>query len=122
MAHYNAYPVPGTRADTTGLGDLDPLTPGVQQPSFAGNTPGFSPKFISLYNDRDNQQKAYTHTDLSLTCKPEDEKFTVQAFVRNIENTRPLTGAGFVAARPDDIYNWQFGTSRVYGVRVGVDF
>ena len=43
------------------------------------------------------------------------------AFVRNLENTRPLTGS-YIAAGPDDVYNWQFGTPRTYGLRVGVDF
>ncbi len=42
--------------------------------------------------------------------------------MRNIENNRPLSYAGFTVAGPDDIYNWQFGAPRTYGVRVAFDF
>ncbi len=41
----------------------------------------------------------------------------VSAFVRNIENKRPLTNSYFLAAASDDIWNWQFGAPRLYGVR-----
>lgn len=78
--------------------------------------------FNDIFNFRDSVQKAFTQTDLSLTWQPESEKFTVQAFVRNLENTRQLTYAGFTAAGNDRIYNWQFGAPRTYGVRVGFDF
>ncbi len=152
-AQFNVYTVPGTGADLTGIGDLDPTTPGVQSPNFAGNAPPFSPQFVitvgldhvfdlgsggtvtakafstfkssyfaNFYNQRDAKQSAYTQTDLSLEYKPESKRFSVQAFVRNLENTRALTFAGYTAAGPDDIYNWQFGTPRTYGIRVGVDF
>ncbi len=152
-AQFNVYTVPGTGADVTGVGDLDPNTPGVQQPNFAGNTPPFSPQFVitvgldhefdlgssgtvtarvnstfkssyfaNFYNQRDGRQSAYTQTDLSLEYRPENRQFSVQAFVRNLENARPLTSAGYTAAGPDDIYNWQFGAPRTYGVRVGIDF
>ena len=67
-------------------------------------------------------QQAYTQTDLSLTYRPVNDRFSVQAFVRNLENVRPLTYGSFVSAGPDDIYNWQFGAPRTYGVRVGVEF
>ncbi|MDT0506749.1 TonB-dependent receptor [Novosphingobium sp. MMS21-SN21R] len=78
--------------------------------------------FTDFYNYRDGQQKAFTQTDLSLTYKPESDKFSVVAFVKNLENTRALTYGSFVSAGPDDIYNWQFGTPRTYGVRFSVDF
>lgn len=153
LAQFNVYTVPGTGADVNGVGDLDPIAPGVQQPNFAGNRPPFSPEFVvtigydhifdlgvsgkitasanstfkssyftDFYNYRDGAQKALTQTDLSLTYKPESEKFSVQAFVRNLEDTRALTYGSFVSAGPDDIYNWQFGAPRTYGIRVGVDF
>lgn len=137
----------------TGIGDLDPTTPGIQQPDFAGNTPPFSPEFVitmgyehvfdlngagtitgradtvfkssyftDFFNYRDGMQKAFTQTDLTLEYKPESENFSVLLFVRNLENTRPLTYGGLTAAGPDDIFNWQFGTPRTYGVKVGFDF
>lgn len=78
--------------------------------------------FGDIYNYRDSKQTAFTQTDLSLTYAPENKRFSLQGFVRNIENTRPLTYAGFTVAGPDDIYNWQFAAPRTYGVRLAVDF
>ena len=48
--------------------------------------------------------------------------WSVLAFAKNLEDERPLTYGSFVSAGPDDIYNWQFGTPRTYGLRVSVDF
>lgn len=78
--------------------------------------------FTDIFNYRDSKQKAFTQTDLTLLYKPQDERWSVQAFVRNLENEKPLTYASYVAAGPDDVYTWQFGTPRTYGVRVGIDF
>lgn len=150
LAQFNVFCVGG--CGTTGVGDLDPVAPGVQQPNFAGNKAPFSPKytitlgydhifligsgavtasaftrlkssyFTDFFNYRDGQQSAFTQTDLSLEYKPEDEKFSVQLFARNLENVRPLAFGSFIAAGPDDIYNFQFGTPRTYGIRLGVKF
>ena len=48
LAQYNVFTVPSTAANgnLNGIGDLDPVKPGIQQPNFAGNTPPFSPQFI----------------------------------------------------------------------------
>ncbi|MET0179862.1 MAG: TonB-dependent receptor [Novosphingobium sp.] len=97
------------------LGDAGMLTA-------SANTTFKSSYFTDFFNYRDGRQKAYTQTDLSLEYKPENERFTVVAFVRNLENTRQLTYGSFVSAGPDDIYNWQFGAPRTYGLRVAVDF
>ncbi|WP_310535103.1 TonB-dependent receptor [Novosphingobium sp.] len=86
------------------------------------NTTFKSSYFTDFYNYRDGQQKAFTQTDASLVYKPENGRFSVTAYVKNIEDTRPLTYGSFVSAGPDDIFNWQFGTPRTYGIRVGVDF
>ena len=153
FAQFNVYTVPGTGADLNGIGDLDPIAPGVQQPNFAGNRPAFSPEFIitagldhrfdlgsagsitaradttfkssyftDFYNYRDGSQKAYTQTDLSLEYQPENKKFSITAFVRNLEDVRPLSYGSFTSAGPVDVWGWQFGTPRTYGVRVGIDF
>lgn len=78
--------------------------------------------YLDFFNFRDSRQAAFTQTDLTLEYRPENKKFTVQAFVRNLENTRPLAYSGFTAAGPDRIFNWQFGAPRTYGGRVSVDF
>ncbi len=98
------------------LGNAGKLTASV-------NTTLKSAYFTDFFNYRDGQQSAFTQTDLSLTYKPESGRFSVQAFARNLEDNRPLTYGGFVAAGPTTrVYNWQFGTPRTYGIRVGVDF
>lgn len=152
LAQFNVYTVPGTGADVNGVGDLDPATAGVQQPNFVGNRPPFSPEFIittgldhtfhvaggtltaradmtfkskyftDFYNYRDGTQKAFTQSDVSLEYKPENKMFSIMAFAKNLENNRPLTYGSFVSAGPDDIFNWQFGAPRTYGLRVNVDF
>jgi iron complex outermembrane recepter protein len=78
--------------------------------------------FTDFYNYADGIQKFFTQTDLSLEYQPENKRFSIQGFVRNLENKRPLTYGSFVSAGPDDNFNWQFGSPRTYGVRVGVDF
>jgi iron complex outermembrane recepter protein len=89
----------------------------------AVNTTFKSSYFTDYFNYRDGTQKAYTQSDMSLTYKPENERFTIQAFVKNLENIRPLTYGSFVSAGPtDDVFNWQFGTPRTYGARLTVDF
>lgn len=78
--------------------------------------------FLDIFNYNDSRQKAFFQTDASIEWRTADDKFGVQAFVRNIEDNQPLTYAGFTAAGNDDIYVWQFGTPRTYGVRVSFDF
>jgi len=151
FAQFNVF---DTTSALNGIGDLDPVTPGVQQPNFAGNRPPFSPEwvitagydhtfnlgsagtvrasanttfkssyFTDFYNYRDGQQKAFTQTDVSLEYKPENGRFSLTAFAKNLENMRPLTYGSFVSAGPfDDVFNWQFGTPGTYGVRLAVDF
>jgi iron complex outermembrane receptor protein len=78
--------------------------------------------YLDIFNYHDAHQKAFTQTDLSLEYRPENRHFSVQAFVRNLENRRPVVFSGYIAAGNDDIINWQFGNPRTYGVRLGVDF
>jgi iron complex outermembrane receptor protein len=153
FAQFNVYTVPGTGADLNGIGDLDPNTPGIQKPNFAGNRAPFAPSwvitgnfdhvfdlgntgtltlaggttfkssyFTDFYNYNDGKQKWFFQSDLSLEWKSANKAFSVMAFAHNIENKRPLTYGSFVSAGPDDIFNWQFGSPRLYGLRAAVDF
>lgn len=136
----------------TAVGDLDPSPTRIVPPNLAGNRLSQSPewtisvgydhvfdlgntgrltasafsRFKSDYfvgnNYRDNRQEAYTQTDLSLKFQPVSERWSLQAFVRNLEDIRPLAFADFVSAGPDRVYNWGFGAPRTYGVRLGFDF
>lgn len=78
--------------------------------------------FTEFFNYADSEQEDYTKTDISLEYKTADEKWSVQIFGRNLEDERNVTYASFVSAGPDDIYNWQFGAPRTYGVRIGYEF
>lgn len=78
--------------------------------------------FTDFYNYRDGTQSALSQTDISLEYRPEGKQFSIMAFVKNLENIRPLTYGSFISAGPDDVFNWQFGTPRTYGVRLSADF
>ncbi|OYU35407.1 TonB-dependent receptor [Novosphingobium sp. PASSN1] len=150
FAQFNVLDTSGA---LNGIGDLDPTTPGIQQPNFAGNRPPFSPEFIitagldhtfqlgdagtltaradstfkssyftDFYNYADGTQQAFTQSDLSLEYQTASKRISVMGFVKNLENNRPLTYGSFVSAGPDDVFNWQFGTPRTYGIRLNVKF
>jgi iron complex outermembrane recepter protein len=78
--------------------------------------------FTDFYNYRDGTQAALTQTDMSLEYQTDDKRYSILAFVKNLENTRALTYGSFTSAGPDDIFNWQFGAPRTYGVRASVKF
>lgn len=78
--------------------------------------------FTSIFNWSDDKQDSFTQTDVSLEYGAPGGRWSLQAFARNLENTRELTHAAFTSAGPDDIYNWQFGAPRTYGVRLSVDY
>jgi len=148
-----AYAVVCVGCSDASIGDLDPGTPGVQQPNLAGNRPPQSPEFVitvgydhifdlgtsgtvtasafsrfkssyylTIFNERDLEQEAYTQSDFTLTYRPLSRNFSVAAYVQNIENIRPIAFGAFVAAGPDRVLNWSFSRPRTYGIRVGVDF
>ena len=102
----------GLRVD---LGDAGNLTAGA-------NTTYKSSYYTDFFNYSDGQQDGYFQTDVSLEYKPQHGQWSVLAFAKNLEDERPLTYGSYVSAGPDDIYNWQFGTPRTYGVRVSIDF
>jgi iron complex outermembrane receptor protein len=97
------------------LGDAGSLT-------FDANTTFKSSYFTTFRNYADEKQTAFTQTNLQFEYQTADEVWSIAAFVRNLENVRPLTQSYFLAAGPDDIYNWQFGTPRLYGVRIGFQY
>jgi iron complex outermembrane receptor protein len=78
--------------------------------------------FTDFFNYKDSEQEGYWQTDVSLEYAPQQGHWSILAFAKNLEDERPLTYGSFVSAGPDDIYNWQFGTPRTYGVRISIDF
>jgi len=69
--------------------------------------------YLDFYNYFPGKQDMRTQSDLSLIYKPENKRFSVQGFVRNVETVVPGIA---------NIYNFQFAPPRTYGVRLGVDF
>ncbi|SEJ16546.1 iron complex outermembrane recepter protein [Sphingobium sp. AP50] len=134
------------------LTDSDPNTPGLQPFDLSGNTPVQSPKWTialgydhdfhfgdqkvtaSLFsrfksdyylqpsNDLATRQKAFTQTDFTLEWVAPNDRFSVQGFVRNIENYRPFAFAGYVNAGGSLLINYVYGSPRTYGVRGTVRF
>lgn len=79
--------------------------------------------YMDAENYNDSKQTGRTQTDLSLEYSPENKHFSVQAYVRNLEDYRSLTHAGNVAIPGvANVYNWQFSPPRTYGARVSVNF
>ena len=78
--------------------------------------------FLTIYNERDLRQTAFTQTDASLTYRPSGNRFSLGAFVQNIENIRPSVFGSFVAAGADRVLNIGYSRPRTYGARAGVDF
>ncbi len=134
------------------LTDSDPDAPGLQPFDLSGNTPVQSPKWTialgydhdfhfgdqkvtaSLFsrfksdyylqpsNDLATRQKAFTQTDFTLEWVSPGDRFSIQGFVRNIENYRPIAFAGYVNAGGSLLINYVYGSPRTYGVRGTVRF
>lgn len=94
------------------LGTAGKLTPSVQS--------YFSSSFINTaFTPNFGKQDAFTRTDLRLTFLTADDRFTVQGFVENIENSAVLNRVAFGGNRS---LNGVFGLPRTYGVKAGVRF
>ena len=78
--------------------------------------------WLDFYNYDDSMQKGYHQTDLSLEWMTDDQMLSIQAFVRNLEDKRPIVYSTYIAAGNDDIYNWAFGQPRTYGARVAIKY
>jgi len=76
-----------------------------------------------VQNYADSEQDAYTQTDASLEYRTGSGNWSVMAYIRNIEDKRPINYFGFVSAGPtNDDFNWGFGAPRVWGVKVTFNF
>ena len=71
---------------------------------------------MSFYNRASEHQDEYTRTDLSLSYAPDAYPVTIQAYVRNIENSVVLTEASLNTGIYSAIRS-QYAPPRTYGVR-----
>jgi iron complex outermembrane recepter protein len=77
--------------------------------------------FISPFNFTMDKQEAYTKTDIFATYTAKGGKWDIGAFVQNIEDNRILSYAGFTG-NTINIYNWIFGSPRLFGIQAGYHF
>ncbi|AUW58580.1 TonB-dependent receptor [Sphingobium sp. SCG-1] len=70
-----------------------------------------------------DRQKAYFRSDASIRFSPADGKYSVEAFVQNIENNKIRTGAGaFGAPRYEPVFLSNLQPPRTWGVRARANF
>ncbi len=76
-----------------------------------------------VYGDGFDSQKAYTRSDVALRYTAPDEKFSIEAFVQNVENSSIRTGAStFGPTRYDPVFLSVYQSPRTFGARVRAGF
>ncbi|MDE2042016.1 MAG: hypothetical protein KGJ05_02955, partial [Alphaproteobacteria bacterium] len=81
-----------------------------------------SGQYFDFYNVPDSYQKAYTRTDAHLTYQTQDGRWSIGAFVRNIENSLVIVDESESFAPPlsnPGTYNVGFQAPRTYGIQIG---
>lgn len=77
-----------------------------------------SKSYLTFYNFDSDKQDAYTRSDVILTYAPDDERWSIEGYVRNIEDEEILTSASEVGVFTSYVY--QFADPRTYGMRFSV--
>jgi iron complex outermembrane receptor protein len=77
--------------------------------------------YLTPFNWAADRQDAFTQTDFNLEWKAPGGRYTIQAYVRNIEDERPVNYASFTG-NGVNVYNFIFGAPRTYGVQGTVKF
>jgi iron complex outermembrane recepter protein len=76
--------------------------------------------YLTVNNYPDDRQGSYTRTDAMLTYGSQNDKWTVEAYGRNLENK-----AVIINAQENGLwstYNYQFAEPRTYGMQVSVNW
>ncbi len=84
-----------------------------------------SGQYYDFYNFADSYQSGYTRTDAHLTYAAKDDRWSVDAFVRNIENSIVIADESESFAPPltqPGTYNVGFQSPRTYGVTFTIHF
>lgn len=71
--------------------------------------------YLTINNNPDDRQKAFTRTDLTLTYRPGGLDMSIEAYVRNVENTVVITDASQSGVYGAVLY--QYDPPRTYGLR-----
>ncbi len=95
-------------------------------PAFAGSiiaraqTRVESSSYLAYTNYAYERQKSYMRSDLMLTYTQGDGDWSIQGYIRNLENTRILTSAN--GSDFWGTYTFSFADPRTYGVRLSVNW
>ncbi len=79
-----------------------------------------SSSYHTFFNRVNDRQAPYELIDLSLAYAAPDDKWSVQAFVRNLTNSVVVTAANTSFA--NGTLQYQFGAPRTYGIRLQANF
>ncbi len=79
-----------------------------------------SESYLTFFNRANDRQAPYENIDANITYSAPNDKWSIQAFVRNLTNSVVLTAANTSFANGTLIY--QFGAPRTYGVRLSANF
>jgi iron complex outermembrane receptor protein len=77
---------------------------------------------LQVFNFDSDKQPGYFKSDFILTYAPDNGRWQVEGFVRNIENTRILAQATDPTSAVYFTYRYQYQAPRTYGGRLTVNF
>ena len=78
---------------------------------------------VVVYGDGFDSQKAYTRSDISLRYTAPNDRFSVEAFVQNVEDAKIRTSAStFGPTRYDPVFLSVYQSPRTFGGRVRAAF
>ena len=66
------------------------------------------------------RQRGYTRSQAAITFDTAEAKYSVTAFIRNIENKTVLNFAQYLTQGPSNVYMFGWAPPRTYGVRISV--
>jgi iron complex outermembrane receptor protein len=80
-----------------------------------------SSRFVAIDFTPETHQGAYTMTNARITWQDAAERFSIGAYINNIENSLVFANSLQSPAKPGTFYN-QLRPPRTFGVRVGAKF
>lgn len=78
--------------------------------------------FLAATNYAAERQPGYSKTDFTLGYSAPSGQFDVTAYVRNVEDKRTLRLASFANSAGSDLFRYQFGDPRTFGIKATYRF
>lgn len=79
-----------------------------------------SKSYLNFENYDSDKRPAFTQTDLLVTYKSPDERWELQGYIRNIEDSLIITNSQDATSGAFNSYRYQFAPPRTYGARLTV--